>query len=147
MAPLKVYPLNTSKSSLDRNFIYNPWPMDKVTDEHSCCKWKRRRGMNTYLFDTTAITLDLNWFKKTYLKAQLEKEGYKWGYSSTHEHYIGYKLTPAFNFHSLQPVCLLLHLGSPHDYVIFNEIMTEIKRCRITPLIMDIIRTISPGIL
>ena len=28
--------------------------------------------MNTFLVDASAITLDLNWFKRTYLKAKLE---------------------------------------------------------------------------
>jgi hypothetical protein len=99
---------------------------------NSCCKWKRKHGMNIFLVDATAITLDLNWFKRTYSKAQLERKEFKWGYSSTHGHYIGYKLTLALESHSLQPVCFLLHPGSPHDSVIYDEIMTELKRRRIT---------------
>jgi hypothetical protein len=96
-----------------------------------CCKWKRRHGMNTFLIDATAITLDLNWFKKRYSKATLEKREFKWGYSSTHGHYIGYKLTLALDSRSLQPVCFLLHPGSPHDSVLYEEIMSELKRRRI----------------
>jgi hypothetical protein len=99
---------------------------------NSCFKWKRRRGMNTFLVDATAITLDLNWFKRTYSKPQLERREFKWGYSSTHGHYIGYKLTMALDSRSLQPVCFLLHPGSPHDSVIYDKIMTELKRRRIT---------------
>lgn len=99
---------------------------------NSCCKWKRRRGMNTFLVDATAITLDLNWFKRSYSKAKLERKEFKWGYSPTHGHYIGYKLTLALDSRSLQPVCFLLHPGSPHDSVLYDEIMTELKRRRIT---------------
>jgi len=32
---------------------------------NSNCKWRRRHGLHTFLVDATAITLDLNWFKKT----------------------------------------------------------------------------------
>jgi hypothetical protein len=99
---------------------------------NSCCKWKRRRGMNTFLVDSTAISLDLNWFKRTYSKAQLLNKDFKWGYSKTHGYYIGYKLTLALDLRSLKPVCFLLHPGSPHDSVIYDEIMTELKRRRIT---------------
>lgn len=99
---------------------------------NSCCKWRRRHGMNTFLVDATAITLDLNWFKRNYSKAKLEGREFKWGYSPTHGHYIGYKLTLALDSRSLQPVCFLVHPGSPHDSVIFEEIMTELKRRRIT---------------
>lgn len=99
---------------------------------NSWCKWKRRRGMNTFLVDATAITLDLNWFKRTYSKAKLETREFKWGYSPTHGHYIGYKLTLVLDSRSLQPVCFLLHPGSPHDSVLYDEIMTELKRRRIT---------------
>jgi len=98
---------------------------------NSCCKWKRRRGMNTFLVDATAITLDLNWFKRSYSKAKLEKREFKWGYSPTHGHYIGYKLTLALDSRSLQPVCFLLHPGSPHDSILYDKIMTELKRRRI----------------
>jgi len=57
--------------------------------------------MNTFLVDVTAITLDLNWFKRTYSKAKLETREFKWGYSPTHGHYIGYKLTLALDSRSL----------------------------------------------
>jgi len=98
---------------------------------NSCCNWRRRHGMNTFLVDATAITLDLNWFKRTYSKAKLERREFKWGYSPTHGHYIGYKLTLALDSRSLKPVCFLLHPGSPHDSVLYDEIMRELKRRRI----------------
>ena len=75
--------------------------------------------MNTFLVDATAITLDLNWFKRTYSKAKLETREFKWGYSPTHGHYIGYKLTLALDSRSLQPVCFLLHPGT----VCLNELL------------------------
>ena len=98
---------------------------------NSCCKWKRRHGMNTFLVDATAITLDLNWFRRSYSKTNLEKREFKWGYSPSHGHYIGYKLTLVLDSRSLRPVCFLLHPGSPHDSVLYDEIMTELKRRRI----------------
>jgi len=98
---------------------------------NSNCKWRRRHGLHTFLVDATAITLDLNWFKKTYSKERLERKEYKWGYSPTHGHYIGYKLTLALDSRTLHPVCFLLHPGSPHDSVLYEEIMQELKRRRI----------------
>jgi len=98
---------------------------------NSNCKWRRRHGLRTFLVDATAITLDLNWFKKTYSKERLERKEYKWGYSPTHGHYIGYKLTLALDSRTLHPVCFLLHPGSPHDSVLYEEIMQELKRRRI----------------
>ena len=98
---------------------------------NSNCKWRRRHGLHTFLVDATAITLDLNWFKKTYSKERLERKEYKWGYSPTHGHYIGYKLTLALDSRTLHPVCFLLLPGSPHDSVLYEEIMQELKRRRI----------------
>ncbi len=98
---------------------------------NSCCTTKRRRVKNTFIVDATAITLDLNWFRKKYTKKQLENRDYAWGYCPTHGHYIGYKLTLALDAHSLRPVCFLLHPGSPHDSAIFREIVNELKRRRI----------------
>jgi len=98
---------------------------------NSWCKWKRTRGKTTFLVDATAITLDLNWFRRSYSKAQLDKREFKWGYSPTHGHYIGYKLTLTLDSRSLQPVCFLLYPGSPHDSILYDDIMTELKRCRI----------------
>jgi len=101
---------------------------------NTCCKWKRQRGKNTFIVDATAITLDLNWFRKRYSKQKLENRDYSWGYSPTHGHYIGYKLTLALDAHSLKPVCFLLHPGSPHDSTIFREIVNELKRRRIAQI-------------
>ena len=102
------------------NGILNTW-----------CTWKRRRGKNTFIVDATAITLDLNWFRRKYTRKRLENRDYAWGYCPTHGHYIGYKLTLALDAHSLRPVCFLLHPGSPHDSTIFREIVNELKRRRI----------------
>jgi len=99
---------------------------------NSCCTRRRKRGITTFLIDSTAITIDLNWIRKMYSKAQLEKKEYKWGYSPSHGHYIGYKLTLVIEYPSLHPVCILLHPGSPHDSVLFNVVMAELKRRRIT---------------
>ena len=98
---------------------------------NSCYTRRRKRGNATFLIDATAITLDLNWFRKTYSKKQLEKREFKWGYSPSHGHYIGYKLTLAIEYPSLHPVCMLLHPGSPHDSALYEEVMTDLKRRRI----------------
>ena len=43
----------------------------------------------------------------------------------------GTKLTLALDSRTLHPVCFLLHPGSPHDSVLYKEIMQELKRRRI----------------
>jgi hypothetical protein len=98
---------------------------------NSSCTRRRKRRNTTFLIDATAITLDLNWFRRTFSKKQLEKREFKWGYSPSHGHYIGYKLTLVIEHPSLQPVCMLLHPGSPHDSVLYEEVMTDLKRRRI----------------
>jgi len=97
---------------------------------NSCCSPGRRRERSTILIDGTAITLDLNWFRRTFTRKQLEEKEFRWGYSPSHGHYIGYKLTLAIEYPSLRPVCTLLHPGSPHDAPLFEEILEELKRRR-----------------
>lgn len=50
----------------------------------------KRRSAGTILIDSTAITLDLNWFRRTITKAQLKTREFDWGYSKVHGYYIGY---------------------------------------------------------
>lgn len=95
------------------------------------CTHRRRRGRSTLLIDGTAITLDLNWFRRTFSKNQLEEREYRWGYAPSHGHYIGYKLTLVVEHPSLRPVAMILHPGSPHDAPLFEEILEELKRRRV----------------
>ncbi|MDI6877678.1 MAG: transposase [Methanomicrobiales archaeon] len=97
---------------------------------NTCCARRKRRGPATILIDSTAITLDLNWFRRTFSREHLENREYRWGYSPTHGHYIGYKLTMAIEYPTLRAVGILLHPGSPHDAPLFEEIMDELKRRR-----------------
>jgi len=99
---------------------------------NSLCTRTCRRKPGTILVDSTAITLDLNWFRRTFTKVQLMARDFDWGYSPVHGHYIGYKLTMAVDYPSLQPLAILLHRGSPHDSPLFEEILKELKRRRIT---------------
>ncbi len=98
---------------------------------NSVCSPSYRRRSRTILIDSTAITLDLNWFKRPYTKSYLMTRDYAWGYSKVHGHYIGYKLTLAIDYPPLKPLAILLHRGSPHDSPLFEEILRELKRRRI----------------
>ena len=98
---------------------------------NSLCTRSNRRKSGTILIDSTAITLDINWFRRTFTKAQLMTRDFDWGYSHVHGYYIGYKLTMAVEYPSLKPLAILLHPGSPHDSPLFDEILTELKRKRI----------------
>jgi len=59
------------------------------------------------------------------------KREYRGGYSLIHGHYSVYKLTLTLDSRILHLVCFLFHSGSPHDSVLYEEIMQELKRCRI----------------
>ena len=98
---------------------------------NSLCVSSNRRRSGTILIDSTAITLDINWFRRTFTKAQLMNRDFDWGYSHVHGHYIGYKLTMAVEYPSLKPLAILLHRGSPHDSPLFEEILRELRRRRI----------------
>ncbi len=98
---------------------------------NSVCSTSFRRRSKTILIDSTAITLDLNWFRRPFTKAHLMNCDYSWGFSPVHGHYIGYKLTLAIDYPSLKPLAILLHRGSPHDAPLFEEILEELKRRRI----------------
>jgi len=98
---------------------------------NSLCITRKSRRSRTILIDSSAITLDLNWFKRTITKPQLATRDFDWGFSKTQGYSIGYKLTLAIEYPSLKPLCFLLHRGSPHDAPLFDEILNELKRRRI----------------
>ncbi len=111
-------------------------------DESSCillttrilstrCKKRNHRRKATLLVDSTSISLDLNWFRRHYTKQNLEDKEYAWGYSPTHGHYIGYKLTLVIDYPALTPLAMRIHRGSPNDSTIFTEIMNDLSRRRI----------------
>ncbi len=91
----------------------------------------RQRGRSTILVDSTEIRVDLNWFRKKYTKRVLEARDFKWGYSASKGHYIGYKLSLMVAYPSMKPLCFLLHPGSPNDAKLYDIIMGELRRRRI----------------
>ena len=98
---------------------------------NTICKNRVSRRKTTLLIDSTAIILDLNWIRKQYSKEKLRNREYSWGYSSTHGHYIGYKLTLIIEHPSLTPLAIMIHRGSPNDSRLFTEVMDELSRRRI----------------
>ena len=68
------------------------------------CRKPNRRTARTFIIDGSAITLDLNIFKKRVRKKDLEDKDYKWGYSPTNGYYLGCKLTLVIEYSSLVPV-------------------------------------------
>jgi len=94
--------------------------------------FKNTRGIRTIIVDGTDIQIDLNWFGRRISKKSLEEKPYKWGYSSSKGFYIGLKLTLAIDCETMQPLAMLMHEGSPNDAKIFDEIMHELKRRRIS---------------
>jgi len=95
------------------------------------CTKRNPRRKSILLIDSTAIILDLNWFRQRFTKQKLEGREYAWGYSSTHGYYIGYKLTLVIDHHTLTPLAMMIHRGSPNDSTLFTEIMNELSRRRI----------------
>jgi hypothetical protein len=95
------------------------------------CSHTNRARRKTIIIDSTAISVDLNWFRKKYTKQALENLPYKWAYSRSKKYYIGMKLTFAIDKKTFKPLAFIVHPGCPSDTIIFSEIMDELKRRRI----------------
>lgn len=98
---------------------------------NSICKQPSRRKNRRMIVDGSAITLDLNIFRRKFRKKDLLTKDYRWGFSNTRGYYLGFKLTLVVEYPKLLPLCVLLHPGSPHDSALYEEIMDELKRRRI----------------
>lgn len=92
---------------------------------------KRSRKRAQIAVDSTAVKLDLNWFRRKITKKDLEDKEFKWAYSPSNGYYIGYKLTMAVDIDTLKPLGFLIHEGSPNDAKLFDKVMEELKRRRI----------------
>ncbi|MFQ5821315.1 MAG: transposase [Candidatus Heimdallarchaeota archaeon] len=91
----------------------------------------RQWGRSTIIVDSTEIRVDLNWFRKKYTKRALVAREFKWGFSPSKGHYIGYKLSLAVAYPSMKPLCFLLHPGSPSDAKLYDVILGELRRRRL----------------
>lgn len=91
----------------------------------------RSRGRATLIIDSTEIRVDLNWFRKKIPKAALVDRDFQWGFSPSKGYYLGYKLSLIVMYPSLQPMCFLLHPGSPADVHLYDEILQELRRRRL----------------
>jgi hypothetical protein len=98
---------------------------------NSMCKHPSCRKYRRMIVDGSAITLDLNIFRRTFRKKDLLTKDYRWGFSNTRGYYLGFKVTLIIEYPTLLPLCVLLHPGSPHDSALYEEIMDELKRRRI----------------
>jgi hypothetical protein len=95
------------------------------------CSHKNRSRRKTIIIDSTAISVDVNWFRKTYTKESLVNLPYKWAYSRSKKYYIGMKLTLAIDKKTLQPLAFIVHPGCPSDSAIFSEILENLRKRRI----------------
>ena len=68
----------------------------------------RNRGKTTIITDSTDVCVDINWFRNTYRKSDLENRDFKWAFSSSKGHYLGFKLILAIEYPSLKPLGFLL---------------------------------------
>jgi hypothetical protein len=98
---------------------------------NSMCRQSSLRKYRKLIVDGSAITLDLNIFRRKFRKKDLLDRDFRWGFSNTRGYYLGFKLTLVLEYPKLLPLCVLLHSGSPHDSSLFEEIMDELKRRRI----------------
>jgi len=86
---------------------------------------KGERGRKTIIIDGTPIILDINLEKRYRTDEELEEKNFEIGFSKTHGYYIGGKLTLAIDFHTGQPVAMLVHKGAYSDAKIFLEMLEE----------------------
>jgi hypothetical protein len=96
------------------------------------CNKNNNHPYKKYLVDGTAVECDINHIKQYISPERLEKLKLKWGYSTTKGHFIGFKVTVILDEKTLCPVSILIHSGAPNDSKIFDEILKELKRRRIT---------------
>jgi len=92
---------------------------------------KRKSGKIMIIGDTTNLTVNINWFKKKYTKADLKDKDYKWACSKSKGCYIGMKLVFAMEYPSLKQLAFFVFPGGPSDSKIFDEIVTELMRRKI----------------
>ena len=105
---------------------------NKITNSMCAKIYKTNKNpVKTYLADATPVAVDINTIKKYISKEELERLNLKWGFSKTKMHYIGFKVTVVLDKDTLCPISILIHAGAPHDTVIYNEILKELKRRRL----------------
>jgi hypothetical protein len=95
-------------------------------------KIKKRRKNMVFIVDATPIDLDFNINRTKKTKKHLKKLDLKWSYSSSKGFYIGFKATVVIEHKSVLPVAILLHSGAPHDSKLFEKILEELRKRRIT---------------
>jgi hypothetical protein len=95
-------------------------------------KISKRRKQMTYVVDATPVDLDFNINRKKKTKQYLKTLDLKWSYSTSKGYYIGFKATVVVEYHSTMPVAILIHSGVPNDTKLFDEILGELKKRRIT---------------
>ena len=57
---------------------------------NSMCKQQSRRKYRKMIVDGSAITLDLNMFRRKFRKKDLHTKDYRWGFSNTRGYYLGF---------------------------------------------------------
>lgn len=95
-------------------------------------KIRKRRKIMTFIVDATPVDLDFNVKRKKKTKEYLKTLDLKWSYSSSKGFYIGFKATVILEYASAMPVAILIHSGAPNDSKLFDEILKELKKRRIT---------------
>lgn len=128
--------ITTVPKTRDVYRFMSSWNSEKITSItfdllNLACSHKNRSQKKAIIIDSTAISVDVNWFRKTYTKESLENLPYKWAYSRSKKYYIGMKLTLAIDKKTLRPLAFIIHPGCPSDSVIYSEILENLKKRRI----------------
>ncbi len=93
--------------------------------------FRKIRRIKTIILDSTSITLDLKFGGKYLSKQKLLTKDYKRAYSTNNGYYAGFKMTLAIDQKTCKPLAILIHPGAPHDTVIFDDMLCELKKRRI----------------
>jgi hypothetical protein len=94
-------------------------------------QFSKIRNINTIVFDSTSITLDLKFDGRYLSKQMLLDKDYKRCFSTNIGHYAGFKMTLAIEQRTCKPLAILMHQGCPNDAKIFDDMLAELKRRRI----------------
>ena len=111
---------------------YNEEIFNNLTNSMCSKIYKANRNpIKTYLVDATPVAVDINTIKKYITNEDLKKLNLKWGFSKTKKHYIGFKVTVILDKDTLTPISIRIDAGAPHDSIIYEEVLKELKKRRL----------------
>ena len=91
-------------------------------------QFQRIQRVNTIIFDSTSITLDLKFNGKFLSKQKLLDKDYQRCYSTNEKHYARFKMTLAIDYRTCKPLAIYNTSRMPHDSKIFDDMLFKLQK-------------------